>query len=145
MIRYALLKSIARKCGDNVSIHPDCYIFHLENIAFGNNVSIHPMCYIDGIGGITIGNDVSIAHGATILSSSHQYGDIHIPIKDQGMFYKETIIENNVWIGAKCSILYGTTVAEGSIVAANSLVNKSYQPFSIIGGVPAKTIKSRIN
>ena len=59
-IRYALLKSIAKKCGDNVSIHPDCYIFSAENLEIGDNVSIHPMCYLDATGGLKICNDVSI-------------------------------------------------------------------------------------
>ena len=47
LIRYVLLKTLAKQCGDNVSIHPDVYIFHPENLSIGNNVSIHPMCYIE--------------------------------------------------------------------------------------------------
>lgn len=47
LIRYVLLKTLAKQCGDNVSIHPDVYIFHPENLFIGNNVSIHPMCYIE--------------------------------------------------------------------------------------------------
>ena len=69
LIRYVLLKTIAKSCGDNVSIHPNVYILNTHNLSVGNNVSIHPMCYIDAAGGVEIGNDVSIAHGVTVMSS----------------------------------------------------------------------------
>lgn len=130
-IRYILLKSINPNVGDNVSIHPGCYIFSLENLEIGQNVSIHPMCYIDATGGIKIGNDVSIAHGTTILSTSHSFDNKNVSIKYQEIFKKETTIDSNVRIGSKATILYGIKIGEGSIVGASSFINKN---------VPANTI-----
>lgn len=123
--RYVLLKSINPNIGDNVSIHPGCYIFSLENLEIGRNVSIHPMCYIDATGGIKIGNDVSIAHGTTILSTSHSFNNINESIKYQEILKKKTTIESNVWIGSKATILYGIKIGEGSIVGASSFINKN--------------------
>ena len=137
-----MLKTLA-DIGDNVSINPNIYIFNPENLSIGNNVSIHPMCYIQASGGIKIGNDVSIAHGVTLLSESHRFSNLNIPIKDQGLDYKETIIQSNVWIGAKASILAGVTVKSGSIIGAGAVVTKEVEEYSIVGGVPAKVIKSR--
>ncbi|MFW5411750.1 acyltransferase [Aerococcus urinaeequi] len=142
-VRYILVKSMSKKCGDNVIIHPGSYFFKIENLSIGNNVSIHPMCYIDSTGEIVIGNDVSIAHGTTILSSTHIFKDINQAIKDQGVSFGKTIIKDNVWIGAKVTILYNITINTGSVVGANSLVTKNIEEKSIVGGVPAKLIKKR--
>ncbi|MEB7715530.1 acyltransferase [Staphylococcus equorum] len=140
-IRYVLIKSIAKKCGENVSIHSNVYIFKPENLVLGSNVSVHPMSYIDSTGQIEIGNDVSIAHGVTILSSSHNFSSYTLPIKDQGISLNETIIENNVWLGAKSTILSGISIKENSIVGASSVVTKTHNKGDIIIGVPGKAIK----
>jgi len=144
VIRYILLKSICEECGDNVSIHPNVYLFNVEKIRFGSNVSVHPMCYFDGDGEITIGNNVSIAHNTTILSSNHKYQDSLTPIKYQGMEYQKTIINNDVWIGAKVTILSGVVINSGCVIAAGAVVSKSFDENSIIAGVPGRIIKSRI-
>lgn len=142
-LRYVFLKGLAKEIGDNVSIHTDVYIFNPNNLSIGNNVSIHPMSYIEAKGGITIGDDVSIAHAVTILSVNHNYSDKNIPIKNQGINFKETIIMNDVWIGAKASILAGTKVSEGTIVATGAIVTKDTISYAIVGGVPASVIKLR--
>lgn len=142
-LRYLLVKTLAKNCGDNVAIFPDVYFKNIESLSLGSNVSIHQMCYIDAEGGINIGNNVSIAHRSTILSSNHLYDDVDIPIKYQGMNLKETNIDENVWIGCSCVILAGTRINHGSIVAANSTVTKIVPPDVIVGGTPATVIKSR--
>ena len=143
LIRYVLIKCISPSCGINVSIHPNVYLFYPEKITLGNHVSIHPMCYIDASGGLSIGDNVSIAHGVTILSSSHNYNRVDVPIKDQGMYFAKTIISSNVWIGAKATILCGLKISSGSIIGANSVVTKDVSENSIVAGVPAKVIKYR--
>ena len=142
--RYCILKNIAKSIGDNVSIHSNVYLINPQNLIIGNNVSIQPLCYIDAQGGITIGNDVSIAHGVTIMSTNHKYLDKVIPIKYQGLDEKKVVIEDNVWIGAKSTILYGHTIGSGSIVGANCLVTKDIKKNEIVGGVPNKLIKNRL-
>lgn len=144
VIRYIFLKSLAKKCGDNVSIHPNVYIFSAEKLILGDNISIHPMCYIDGSGGMQIESNVSIAHGVSILSSSHNYQNIDVPIKDQGIVLKPTIIKENVWIGAKATILFGVVINTGCIVGANSVVTKDLKENTISGGIPAKLLKTRV-
>lgn len=142
-MRYVLLKSIAKNIGENVLINEGCFILHPEQISLGNNVSIQPMCYIDAIGGLNIGNDVSIAHNVTIMTSSHNYSDLNCPIKDQGVTSKLVTIQDNVWIGAKATILYGNRIESGAIVAAGAVVTKDVDANSIVGGVPAKKIRGR--
>lgn len=141
--RYMLLRTLAKKVGDNVSIHPDVYLLHPENLELGNNVSIHPFCYIEASGGVQIGSDVSIAHGVTLMSETHVFDRKEVAIKDQGLQAKEVCIENNVWIGAKATILGGNKVSTGAIVAASAVVTKPVPPYAIVAGVPAKVIKLR--
>lgn len=142
-IRYIFLKSLCKECGDNVGVREGVYIYNPQKLSLGNNVSINPMCYLDALGEIKIGNDVSIAHGVTIMSTSHNYEDLECPIKDQGCKTKNVIIENNVWIGAKATILYGIKIGQGSIIGANAVVTKDVESGNIVGGVPAKFIKKR--
>lgn len=143
VIRYALLKATAKACGDNVSIHPDVYLFSISNLSIGDNVSIHPMCYIDASGCIEIGHDVSIAHSTTILSTTHTFNDHNTPIKDQSVENRKTVIEDDVWIGAKSTILCGNTIHSGSVIAAGAVVTKDIPMNTLVAGVPARIIKER--
>jgi acetyltransferase-like isoleucine patch superfamily enzyme len=55
------------------------------------------------------------------------------------------VIEDDVWTGANITILKGVTIGHGSVIAAGSVVTRSFPPYSIIGGVPAKLIKRRFS
>ena len=139
--RYMLLKSLGASIGDNVSIHDNVFFFNIENMKFGNNVSIHPMCYFQASGGIEIGNDVSIAHGVTLMTQNHGYEDRSIPIKDQPVISEPIIIEDNVWIGAKATVLYGRRIGKNSVIAAGAVVTKDVPPNTVVAGVPARVIR----
>lgn len=141
--RYALLKTLAKSVGDNVFINSDVYLNNIQELEIGNNVSFQPMVYIEAFGGIIIGDDVSIAEGASIFSVNHGFKELDIPIKDQPLSALPIEIENNVWIGAKATILGGVKVATGTIVAAGAVVNKNTEVNSTVAGVPAKVIKIR--
>ena len=142
-IRYCIMKNLAISCGENVAIDVGVFFYHPEQMSFGSNVSINPMTYLSGIGGLIIGSNVSIAHRVTIMTASHKYEDIQMPIRNQGLIIKQVQIEDNVWIGAGVTIVAGKTIGTGSIVGANSLVTKDIPINEIWGGVPAKFLRSR--
>lgn len=142
-IRYLFLKSLAQECGKNVAVFEGVYLKNLSQIKFGDNISIHSMCYIEGAGGITIGNDVSIANGTTLVSTEHNYSNIKIPIKDQGVKLSPIIIEDDVWIGSRAVVLSGNKIKKGCIIGAGAVVTKSTEEYSIYAGVPAVRIKNR--
>lgn len=141
--RYCILKNIAAELGDNVSIHPDVYIFNARSLKIGSNVSIHPMCYIEAYGGIEIGSDVSIAHSATLMSVNHTFSDLSVPIKDQEPEKRPITIKSDCWIGAKATILGNTVLGTGSIVGAGAVVTKSVDDYCVVAGIPAKVINKR--
>ncbi len=144
-IRYALLQTLAQHVGQNVSIHPNVYLFKIHNLSLGDNVSIHPLCYIDAAGCIDIGNDVSIAHDVSIISFNHGFDDLSVPIKDQELIKKKILIKDNVWIGAKSTILAGVTVYTGSVIGASSVVTHDVEENSVVVGSPARVIQNREN
>ncbi len=142
LLRYILVKNLCIECGDNIAIYEGVYLKAVQNIKIGDNVSIHSMCYIDGTGGLTIGNNISIAHASTIMTTNHTWGNKEIPIKYNDSIVDPVVVKDDVWIGAGCRILAGTTINTRAIVAAGAVVTKDVLPNTIVGGVPAKTIKS---
>lgn len=141
--RYALVKNLALSVGNNVSIKEGVYLYNISQLSIGNNVSIWPMTYIDAYGGVEIGNDVSIAHNCSILSFEHTFTGQDIPIKDQESKRLSVKIEDDIWIGAKVTVLGGCTIHSGCVVGAGSVVTKDTDEKSVYVGVPAKKIKER--
>ena len=169
-----LAKNSIKFNGSNAHIDRDCYIDALSKngIQFGHNVSIQKRVIIEctgslknlgkgaifgdnvGIGsnsflgcagGIEIGDDTIIGNYVSFHSENHNFHDINELIRLQGVNHKGIKIGKNCWIGAKVTILDGTDIGDGCIVAAGSvLTGKSYPHFSVIAGVPGKVIKSRL-
>ena len=142
-------KSQMKSCGSNVHLHPATSVyFGLENLSLGNNVSIPRFAHIfcsDAL--LTIGNNVIFGPAPTIVTGDHRIDVIGKPIFLSYDKLPENdapvVIEDDVWIGAHVTILKGVTICRGSVIAAGSIVNKSTPPYSISGGIPAKTIKFR--
>ena len=115
---------------------------NLQSRSFGDNVSIHPFCYLEGAGGIEIGNNVSLAHVTSVLSVNHTWSYSELPIKYNPIEHAPVKICDDVWIGCGCRIMAGVTVYSRSIIAAGAVVTKDVEPNTLVGGVPAKCIKS---
>ena len=114
-----------------------------ESLTIGNNVGVNHYCYIGVRGKITIGDNVIFGPRVSVFSENHNFDRLDIPIKDQGEIRKDTLIGNNVWIGAGSIILSGVKIGDGAIIAAGSVVNKDVLSNTIVAGVPAKMIKKR--
>lgn len=143
-IRYILLKSLAKKCGDNVAVFPGVFLSYLEELELGNNISIREYCNIGCLGGLTIGNDVSIAHNSTILTTEHDYKQLSVPMRNAPLIKKKTYIHDGVWIGTHVVILAGVEVGSNSVVGAGSVVSKNIPENVVAVGVPATVKTSRL-
>lgn len=93
------------------------------------------------IGPVTIGNDIMFAQNIVASGLNHGYEDINMPIADQPVSTSLITIEDEVWIGANAVITAGVTVGKHSVVAAGSVVVKDVEPYSIVGGNPARVLK----
>nr|WP_321233994.1 acyltransferase [uncultured Psychroserpens sp.] len=114
-----------------------------NSLKIGDNVGINHYCFIGVRGDIEIGNDVIFGPRVNIFSENHNYDAIDVSIKHQGVTKGKTTIGNDVWIGANVSIMSGVNIGDGCVIAAGAVVTKDIPSYSIIGGVPAKIIKSR--
>lgn len=121
----------------NFPAHKNCVIAHHNNIHVGINCLIgRPGNYLQGKGGIYFGNYVQLAQNVGILTSNHD-------LYDQRYYnIKEVRIGDYCWVGMNSVILPGVVLGTRTIVAAGSVVTKSFpEGFCVIGGSPAKIIK----
>lgn len=123
--------------------------FFEENVYIGNgkNITIGKHCHINEnvfIQGATIGNFVMIAPNVAILNGTHKFDRVDVPMIMQGEEKElNPIIEDDVWIGRNAAVMPNIRIGRGSIIGAGAVVTKDVEPFSIMGGVPAKLIKKR--
>ncbi len=114
-----------------------------EYIKIGNNVGIGEYAYLGGAGGLELGNECIIGQYFSCHPENHVSSDLNRAIRQQGVSRKGIKIGENCWIGSKVTIVDGVEIGNGCIIAAGAVVNKSFPAHSIIGGVPAKVLKSR--
>jgi len=129
---------------NNVTLNP--YVFLQANKGFieiGENSEINNFTIINSGAKITIGNNVLIGPKVNIISYTHNYKDANTLIRKQNTPTKKIIIEDDVWIGANTTILYGVKIGKGAVIGANSLVIKDIEPYTINVGSPTKTIGKR--
>jgi galactoside O-acetyltransferase len=120
---------------------------HGGAIQIGDRVSINSnVCLGAADGGrITIGSDVLIGQNTVLRASSHVFADVSRPIKEQGHSGGSIVIEDDVWLGANVVVVAGVTIGAHSVVGAGAVVTADVEPWSVVGGVPARLISKRKN
>lgn len=112
-------------------------------LTIGEEVGIGHMCHITAANNVTIGNHVLLGQMITIADNSH--GDnsmLDVPPLRRTICSKGPIvIEDNVWIGDKATILAGVTIGEGAVIGANAVVTKNVPSKAVVVGNPAHIIR----
>ena len=111
-------------------------------ITIGEDSLIGEMNVIRGQGGVHIGNRVYTSPLVQIIAVNHVFTDPDVPFVDQGITAEGIVLEDDVWIGSGAVITDGVRVGKGAVVAAGAVVTKDVPPHTIVGGVPAKTLKT---
>ncbi len=144
-LRRIVLRALLGQALDGLYVEEHVRITGYEHLRIGNHVSLNHHCVLSCPGGLDIGDNVSIGHHTSILTTEHSFDDPDLPIRNQPVQFRPVKIGCNIWIGAKVMILAGVTIADGTVIGAGSVVTKSIaEPDTIVAGVPARFIKSRL-
>ena len=130
--------------GENFRSMGQCYLYGNEGeISIGKNLSINTNVQIGASGGrITIGDDVLIGPNVVLRAADH--GLLRsMEINRQPHSGGTIVIEDDVWIGSNVVVLKNVRLAKGTVVAAGAVVTRDTEPYSIVGGIPAKKISER--
>lgn len=136
--RYRLLK-----CGKDTYIGKSVMI-RSNCVSIGFKSFVGPECWLASK--VDIGNYVMLAGRVAIVGGDHRFDVVCVPSIEAGRAEnKKVVIADDVWIGHGAIIMHGVIIGEGAIVAAGAVVTKNVEPYSIVAGVPAKTIRMRFS
>ncbi|VVE86156.1 transferase [Pandoraea bronchicola] len=138
-VRAVFSDLIGKKVDDSFMLIPPFYTTGGVDISVGRNVFINQNCTFYDLGGLDIADDVMIGPNVSIITTSHP---IEPSQRRNGVIAKPIVIERNVWIAAGVTIIGGVTVGENAVVAAGSVVTKDVPPNTLVGGNPARVIRS---
>jgi len=153
------------RLGEDVVFEPGVLVFHPENIEIGDDVYvghytilkgyyrnrmligsgawIGQQCFFHSAGGITIGRNVGIGPGVKIITSAHDLSHRDRPILHSPIEFAPVVIEDDADIGVGAVLLPGVCVGQGAQVAAGAVVTAKVEPYAIVGGVPARLLRTR--
>lgn len=133
-------------CADDVNIIPPLHLINPSNLYLYGNNGLNHANIINKYAKFVMKKNSGAAYGLTVVTGNHlqlvgyPYRCIADMEKPRDLD-KDVVVEEDVWIGCNVTLLSGVTIGRGSIIAAGAVVTKSFPPYSIIGGVPAKHIK----
>lgn len=137
-VRIQLSKITSSEIDTTVGIFTPFHINYGRNTKLGRNIFINFDCIFLDLGGIEIEDNVMLAPGVRLLSEGHPIE----PGQRQTLTAGKIHIKKNVWIGANATILQGVTIGENSVVAAGAVVSKDVPDNVVVGGIPAKILKT---
>ena len=122
----------------SLRVFPPFYTDFGKNITVGENVFINACCHFQDHGGVTLGDGCQIGHNVVFATLNHGLSPEERPIT----YPAPIVLERNVWVGSNATILQGVTIGENAVVAAGAVVTRDVPANTIVGGVPAKFIRT---
>ena len=111
-------------------------------IKIGRDSLIGEYTIIRGQGGVTIGDRVYTSPMTQLIAVNHVFEDPQRPFIEQGITAQGIVIEDDVWLGANVVVTDGVRIGKGAVVAAGAVVTHDVPPHSVVGGVPARLIRT---
>ncbi|MBI4831062.1 MAG: acyltransferase [Candidatus Lindowbacteria bacterium] len=136
---------------ENIEIGDDVYVGHYtilkgyykNKMEIGSGAWIGQQCFFHSAGGLRIGRNVGIGPAVKIITSYHDGTDTSKPILQTPIIFKPVVIEDDADIGTAAVILPGVTVGKGAQIGAGAVVCGDVEPYTVVGGVPAKRKRNR--
>ena len=138
-LRRLILRLYGANVGEHVHIYPTTKIYFPWKLTIGDWSAIGEDALIYNLGFVIIGKRVTISHKSHICAGTHDYTDISLPLQKP-----QITIEDQAWIAADAFIGPGITIGQGAVVGACACVFKNVEPWTVVGGNPAKFIKKRV-
>jgi len=139
LVRRFLVGQFATHCGKHVRVKHNADVS--PNLSIGDRSELGTRCMV--YGGVEIGDYVIMGPDVKIYSRNHRFDDTTIPIAMQGTVTKKTRIGDDVWIGTNVVIVPGVSVGSHCVIGAGAVVTKDIPDWSVVGGAPARIIRSR--
>src|SRR4051812_44961286 len=141
-VRSTVARRMLGPSAHNINIERGATFGHRKLVRIGERSGIGIDCHL--FGAVEIGAGVMMGPEVLIYASTHAYGDVALPMIDQGRGpERPVIIEDDVWIGARTIILPGVRVGHGSIIGAGSVVTRDVPPYSVFAGNPGRVVRDR--
>jgi acetyltransferase-like isoleucine patch superfamily enzyme len=137
-VRDLLSEIIGKQIDKSTTVFVPFYTNFGQHIELGKNVFINHACTFLDLGGIIIEDDVQIGPKVNLLTENHPLESS----KRKFLDVKSILVKKNAWIGAAATILPGVTIGENAVIAAGAVVSKDVPANTVVGGVPAKVIKT---
>src|SRR5258708_7449004 len=138
-IRALSSELTGRKVDESFLLIPPFYATGGDEIRVGRNVFVNQNCTFYDLGGLDIADDVMIGPNVSIITTGHP---LEPSQRRAATIGKPIVVEKGVWIAAGAIIIGGVTIGEHSVVAAGSVVTKDIPPNTLVGGNPARVIRS---
>jgi len=140
--RAMVCKRLFRFCGERVNVEQGANFYTGWEIDIGDGSSLGIGCMVPY--NLKVGKDVMMGPYVVIIGDSHQFDNLDIPMRLQGMReYPPVKIEDDVWIGTRAIILPGVRIGKGAIIGAGAVITKDIPPYAVCVGNPARIIRYR--
>lgn len=141
-LRRGLVRFIFKSCGNMVIIKTRAYFGTGEYLVIGNNSQLGVNCKVEN--DLVLGENVVMGPDVIIMSSSHSFERLDLPINRQKHPPRRpVVIGNDVWIGTRVLILPGVQVGDQAIIGAGAVVTKNVPARALVAGNPARLIRYR--
>jgi acetyltransferase-like isoleucine patch superfamily enzyme len=138
-VRALFGELIGKRVDDSFLLIPPFFTTGGLETTVGRNVFVNQNCTFYDLGGLAIGDEVMIGPNVSLITSGHPVAPSE---RRAYVTARPIVIERNVWIGAGATVLGGVTVGENAVVAAGSVVTRDVAPNTLVGGNPARLIRS---
>jgi acetyltransferase-like isoleucine patch superfamily enzyme len=116
---------------------------HEGEVSIGAKTVIGQECTISAYQHVAIGRECIIADRVMLIDFDHGVTEVERPIRLQGIYKRDVNVGHNVWIGYGACILRGVTVGDNCVIGTSSVVTRSFDADTVLGGIPARTIRMR--
>ena len=137
-LREIMGRLIGKQVDRSFRMFPPFYTDFGKNITIGKDVFINSGCHFQDQGGIEIGDGALIGHNVVLATINHGLN----PKENRKNHYAPIKIGAHVWIGSNATILPGVTIGDYAVVAAGAVVTQDVPAMTVVGGVPARVLKT---